>query len=168
MLLDMTSNIRLSQPVDLQIIMEIYANARDFMNRTGNVKQWVNGYPSVSYIEEEINKGHSFVIENNNGEIVGTFCFIIGDEPTYNKIYKGNWLNNKEYGTVHRVASSGKEKGVGEACFKWCFRQFPNIRVDTHRDNKVMQNILAKLDFKYCGIIYVQDGSERLAYQKET
>ena len=96
MLLDMTSNIRLSQPVDLQIIMEIYANARDFMNRTGNVKQWVNGYPSVSYIEEEINKGHSFVIENNNGEIVGTFCFIIGDDPTYNKIYKGNWLNNKE------------------------------------------------------------------------
>ena len=163
----MISNIRLSQFVDLPILMEIYATARDFMIRTGNRQQWVNEYPSVSFIEDEIYKGHSFVVGNSKGEIVGTFCFIIGNDPTYNKIYNGNWLNDKEYGAVHRVASSGKEKGVGEACFNWCLRQFPNVRVDTHRDNKVMQNILTKLDFKYCGIIYVQDGSERLAYQKE-
>jgi hypothetical protein len=64
--------------------------------------------------------GHSFVCENQEGELIGTFCFIIGDDPTYEKIYEGEWLNNDLYGTVHRIASSGKEKGIAEACFRWC------------------------------------------------
>ena len=148
--------------------MEIYETAREFMHRTANINQWVNGYPSQKLIEEDIDAGHSFVVQNNSGKIVGVFSFIIGKDPTYTKIYNGEWLNTDEYGTIHRIASSGIEKGVGEACFKWSFTQIPNIRVDTHRDNKVMQNILAKLDFKYCGIIYLHDGAERLAYQKST
>jgi len=66
-----------------------------------------------------------------------------------------------------RLASSGKEKGVAKACFEWCFSQCPNIRVDTHQDNVVMQRILEKLGFTYCGIIFVTNGTPRLAYQKK-
>ena len=146
--------------------MEIYETAREFMHRTANINQWVNGYPSQKLIEEDIDAGHSFVVQNNSGKIVGVFSFIIGEDPTYTKIYNGEWLNADEYVTIHRIASSGIEKGVGEACFKWSFTQISNVRVDTHRDNKVMQSILAKLDFKYCGIIYLHDGEERLAFQK--
>lgn len=139
------------------------------MQRSNNATQWGEGYPSTAFIQHEINAGHSFVCENESGVPVGTFCFILGEDPTYQKIYQGEWLNEGElYGTVHRIASSGKEKGVAEACFRWCFNQHHNIRVDTHRDNKVMQHIIRKLGFTYCGIILVQDGSERLAFQKIT
>lgn len=161
--------IKLIRPTtlsDLPEVMEMYEIARKFMREQGNSGQWVNGYPTENYIIEEISAEHSFVCENENSELVGTFCFIIGDDPTYREIFDGKWLNDAPYGAVHRVASSGKEKGVAEACFNWCFTQCRNIKVDTHRDNKVMQNVLTKLGFQYCGIIYVSNGSERLAYQK--
>lgn len=44
--------------------------------------------------------------------------------------------------------------------------QSDNIRVDTHKDNLVMQHILKKRGFRRCGIIYVKDGTERIAYQR--
>jgi len=162
----MITRIRPTTHDDLPEVMEIYAIARDFMCSTGNVSQWTDGYPLVAFIKEEIDAGHSFVCENQEGELIGTFCFIIGDDPTYENIYEGEWLNNDLYGTVHRIASSGKEKGIAEACFRWCFLQCNNVRVDTHRDNRVMQRILKKLGFSYCGIIYVSNGTERLAYQR--
>ena len=42
-----------------------------------------------------------------------------------------------------------------------------NIRIDTHRDNKIMQHNIEKHCFTYCGIIYLANGDERLAYQKQ-
>jgi len=162
----MITQIRRTTHTDLPEVMAIYAIAREYMRQTGNSSQWVDGYPSESLIAEEIAAGHSFVCENENGELVGTFCFIRGEDPTYAKIYNGKWLNDQPYATVHRIASSGKEKGVAKACFEWCFTQCPNIRVDTHRDNKVMQHILQSMGFTYCGIIFVANGTERLAYQK--
>ena len=42
-----------------------------------------------------------------------------------------------------------------------------NIRIDTHRDNRIMQHVLEKFGFTYCGIIYLLSGDERLAFQKE-
>lgn len=162
----MITRIRPTTYGDLPVVMDIYSIARDFMRQTGNPTQWNDGYPTVELLSQDVVKGYSFVCENQNHEIVGTFCFIIGDDPTYEKIYQGEWLNNDLYGTVHRIAASGREKGVAEASFKWCFAKCCNIRVDTHRDNVVMQRILEKLGFTYCGIIYVSNGTERLAYQK--
>lgn len=163
----MITTIRQTTLADIPGVMDLYEIARDFMRRQGNRSQWINGYPEETFITEEVVAGHSFVCENEKKELVGTFCFIIGDDPTYRKIYDGRWINDDAYGAVHRLASSGIEKGIAEAAFYWCFTQISNIRVDTHRDNKVMQHILQKLGFAYCGIIYVTDGSERLAYQKK-
>jgi hypothetical protein len=47
----------------------------------------------------------------------------------------------------------------------YCFSQDPNIRIDTHRDNKIMRHLVEKHGFAYCGIIYLDNGDERLAYQ---
>ena len=41
-----------------------------------------------------------------------------------------------------------------------------HIRIDTHEDNVVMQNLLKKLGFKFCGIIHLKNGDKRLAYEK--
>ena len=48
----------------------------------------------------------------------------------------------------------------------FCFSHDTNIRIDTHRDNKIMQHNILKHGFTYCGIIYLTSGDERLAYQK--
>lgn len=162
----MIAQIRPTTPDDLPEVMAVYAIAREFMCRSGNASQWAGGYPAEAFIGEEIVAGHSFVCENEAKEIVGTFCLIHGDDPTYAQIYDGEWLNNESYATVHRIASSGKEKGVAKFCIEWCFTRYPNIRIDTHRNNLVMQHIIQSMGFTYCGIIFVSNGSERLAYQK--
>lgn len=159
-------NIRSTELKELPLVMEIYDCARNFMRTTGNTTQWVNGYPSEAFIRQEIEEGHSFVCADEQGGISGTFCFILGDDPTYQHIYEGAWLNDEPYGVVHRLATNGRRKGVAAACLDWCFQRMPNVRVDTHRDNKVMQHILEKHGFQRCGIIYVKDGTERIAYQK--
>ena len=48
----------------------------------------------------------------------------------------------------------------------FCEKQIPHLRIDTHEDNKVMQHLIEKNGFKKCGIVYVEDGTERFAYEK--
>lgn len=158
--------IRPAELKDLPLVMEIYEYARAFMRATGNATQWIDGYPSEAFILREIEEGHSFVCTDEQGKILGTFCFIRGDDPTYQSIYEGNWLNDEPYGVVHRLATNGRKKGVAATCLNWCFQRTPNVRVDTHRDNKVMRHILEKYGFQPCGLIYVKNGTERIAYQK--
>ena len=101
--------------------------------------------------------------------VVGTFYFIRGKdiEPTYCEISDGAWKDDSEYGVVHRLASDGSEKGIGRFCLEWAFTQSGHLRVDTHTDNRVMQNLLSKLGFTRCGIIYViEDDYPRYAYEK--
>ena len=151
---------------DIEMIVPIYDKARKFMADNGNSNQWINGYPSIEIITEDIINGNCFICKNDEGNIVGAFTFIIGDDPTYEKIYSGQWLNNKPYGVIHRLVSNGSTHGVTKDCIEWCLKQIKNIRIDTHSDNKVMQNILNKMEFTYCGIIHTHNGTERLAFQK--
>ncbi len=159
-------NIRQTKLEDIDFVMKIYDYARDFMAGHGNGNQWINGYPSVELITSEIEKGHSYVCEDDEGEIVGTFCYIEGIDHTYLHIYDGEWLNDEPYAVIHRMASNGKQKGISSECLKWSFSKCHNIRIDTHRDNIVMQNILKKHGFVPCGIIFIDNGTERLAFQK--
>ena len=67
---------------------------------------------------------------------------------------------------IHRIAVKYHGRGIADFCFNECFKQFPIIRIDTHEDNIPMQRCLSKNGFEYCGIIYLANGSKRLAYQK--
>lgn len=151
---------------DIDVLMPIYDRARVFMADNGNPGQWTGGYPSEDLIRSEIKKGHSYVCCTSSGKIAGTFCFIIGEDPTYRLIEDGRWLAPGPYGTIHRLASSGLVKGVADACIGWCWNRIHNLRADTHADNTVMQNILSLNGFTRCGIIYTDNGSPRIAYQK--
>ena len=92
----MTLNIRMATMDDLNRLMEIFDHARHFMKETGNASQWINGYPQRELIANEIASAHCFVCEKNKN-IVGTFCFIQGPDPTYQYIEKGKWLNENPY-----------------------------------------------------------------------
>jgi len=157
--------IRKATLKDIDEIMKIYSRARQFMVDSGNPNQWIGGHPSRAVIEEDIAYGTSYVCEENQ-EILGVFAFILGEDPTYSYIEGGAWLNDEAYGTVHRLASSGKRAGIASICFDWCFEQCGNVRVDTHEDNRVMQHLIEKSGFMKCGIIYIANGSPRIAYQK--
>ena len=156
--------IERSKRIELNEIMSLFIYARNFMIHSGNPNQWINGYPSEKQIFKDITDNNSFVCRNEKGKIIATFCFKIGEDPTYHKII-GNWLNDNSYGVIHRLASDGTIKGIAFQCFDWCFQQINTIRVDTHADNKVMQHLFLKYGFKYCGIIFTHNGTERLAYQ---
>jgi hypothetical protein len=151
---------------DFDAVMDIYPDARLVMQKTGNENQWINGYPSGELIMNDIVNGNSYVCLDTNNEIAGTFCFVRGDDVTYSRIYDGQWLNDEPYGVIHRLAGKKNSRGIAASCLQWCFGRCCNIRVDTHRDNVIMQHILEKTGFVRCGIIYVANGTERIAFQK--
>lgn len=150
---------------DLDEVMTIYQKARQFMREHDNPTQWSGGWPAREQIEKDIAQGRSYVCINN-GKIAGVMCFLIGNDPTYAVIENGEWLNDDTYAVVHRIASSGEFKGTGSFMMRWAFDNSGNVRVDTHEDNYVMQNMLKKLGYTYCGIIHLENGDPRLAYQK--
>ncbi len=149
---------------DLPRLHEIFATARQFMASTGNPNQWTDGYPEDALLLDDIQQGDSYVwlLEDR---IVGTFVLRSGADPTYAKIYDGAWLNDEPYATIHRIASSGEVKGVFARSIEYALSQYRNLRIDTHRDNRVMQHVITKAGFTYCGIIYCWEDAERLAYQ---
>lgn len=158
--------IRVTELADLPAVMRIYESARQLMRDSGNPSQWGSGYPSVEIVIADIEQGQSYVCVDDDGDIVGVFCYFVGDEPTYRNIYEGQWIGDGPYGVVHRIASSGKHRGVATFCINWCLSNHPNIRIDTHRNNHAMHHLLSKMDFTRCGIIYLEDGSERVGYEK--
>ncbi len=159
-------NIRKTELADIHAVQALYEHARSFMAHHGNPSQWGNTYPPKSLIEQDIQEGVSYVCEEN-GQILATFFYKEGRDDTYAKIYDGQWLNDNPYGVVHRIASGGTVKGTASFCLDWALKQCGNLKIDTHRDNRIMQHLLDKNGFTYCGIIYLDDGTERLAYQKQ-
>ena len=161
-------DIRHSKTSDISRIMEIYAHARQFMADHGNPNQWgPTKWPPESLIQSDIAEGNSYVCIYY-GRIVGTFYFRQGRdvEPTYRKIEAGSWLSDSPYGVVHRIATDGTVKGVGQYCIEWAIAHCGHLRMDTHSDNYVMQNLLKKIGLTYCGIIHVEeDDYPRLAYE---
>lgn len=156
--------IRKTTRTDLPELMDLFAEARVFMAEMGNATQWVDGYPSRAQIEEDMERGYSYVCEAQ-GEILGTFYFPPGPDPTYIRIDGGAWLNDAPYHVIHRIATKGGTTGVASFCLEYCKSLDAHIRIDTHRNNVPMQNFLKKHGFVYCGIIYLENGDERLAYQ---
>ena len=157
--------IRLAENRDLDAIETVYAAARAYMAASGNPHQWGDScYPHRDLLAEDIAMRHLYVIVEN-GEIHGVFAFIFGDDPTYGYIEDGQWPNEKPYGTIHRIASDGKIKGMFTKAFDFCRGQTDELRIDTHRDNKTMQHVVTKHGFKRCGIIYLKNGDPRIAYQ---
>ena len=95
--------IRSTQIEDLDAAMALYDHARQYMRQNGNDQQWGGGYPSRELVTEDITKGQSYLCCDDNGAPLAVFCFTVGEEPTYRKIYQGTWLDEKPYGVIHRL-----------------------------------------------------------------
>ena len=162
----MSRTIREAKPADIPEIMQVMEAAKKIMRQSGNMHQWGDGYPSEAVIFSDTEKHGGFVIEDD-GHIVGYFAFLPSPEPTYSKIYNGEWQDDiRSYHVIHRIASYPDVHGIFSDIMDFCFSRDTNIRIDTHKDNHIMQHNIEKHGFTYCGIIYLASGDERLAYQK--
>ena len=163
-------HIRNTQAEELDSVMDVYARAREFMAAHGNPSQWgPTKWPPRDLVAHDIEEGKSHVCVAEDGRIAAVFFYDYGEDidPCYERIYDGAWLDDGPYGVVHRIASAGIVRGAGTACLEWALRQSGHLRIDTHGDNYVLQNLLRKLGFSQRGIIYVQeDDAPRLAFEK--
>lgn len=158
--------VRKAEYHDLPRIDEIYAYARDFMVKTGNPNQWGKTNPPHEWLVDDIAKGLLYVITAENA-IHGVFYFYIGKDPTYGNIEDGAWKYPEPYGTIHRIAADGSG-GILKTAVEFCSGMINHIRIDTHHDNIVMQNAVAKLGFERSGIIRLSNGDPRIAYERYT
>lgn len=158
--------IRESRMDDIPQILLVYEQAKLFMRSRGNLEQWTGGYPSELIIAADIAKHQHFIGKDDDGNVLVVFAFIEGKDPTYNYIEDGAWPDNRPYGTIHRIASSGLRAGMLQAALDFCFSRIDTIRIDTHADNHPMLDALKKQHFTRCGIIYLADGNPRTAFHK--
>ena len=158
------TTIRKAEKEDLTRIMEIYAAARQFMRDHGNFSQWDGEDAPERLLPGDIEAGNLYVLEED-GAIHAVFAFIIGADPCYAVIEQGAWKSDTPYAAVHRVASDGTLHNIIGRIMDFAKSNMPHIRIDTHENNKVMQKALEKQGFKRCGIIYVPDGTPRIAYE---
>ena len=158
-------HVRKTTLADFSEVMKIYREAREFMIKTGNPTQWWEGYPPEDLILNDIERGDSFVVVENE-EILAVFLYKHGVDPTYINIEDGSWLSEEPYGVIHRIAVNSKGRGVAAFVFDTVFGWCGNIRIDTHEGNLPMQRALEKNGFKYCGVIHIANGDPRVAYQR--
>ncbi len=157
----MDYTVRPAKMEDLYRIQEIYAAARAFMRDHGNPKQWGNTHPPLEKVREDVEKGRIFVLTPGDA-ILGGWGGWVGIDRTYERI-DGSWRSDSAYGTIHRIAGDGSGR-ILKTAVTFAGSRIRHLRIDTHEDNLVMQNAVARLGFQRRGIIYLGDGSPRLAY----
>ena len=146
---------------DLSIVMGLIEQGKAKMIKAGNPNQWSASYPAESTIRRDIAQGVCYLI-HECGKPIATFVAKEGPEPNYHHIDNGSWLDDQPYYVIHRVASVEGVHGVMADIIKYCSALTSSI----HADNRPMQTSLARLGFVYCGIIYVENGDSRQAYQR--
>jgi hypothetical protein len=145
------------------------------MRADGNLEQWsAPGFPPDDLLLRDISRGGGYVIESrwpvaaghdDKRSPVAYFALLPSPEPTYDYI-DGAWLTDEPYGVIHRIASYPDVHGVFSTIIDFAAARYPHLRIDTHRDNRIMQHVITAAGFTYCGIIWLPDGTERLAYER--
>ncbi len=159
---------KLTQPVtyrpavteDIPRILEIVQDARESLGRY-HIDQWQGPYPGAERFQEDIRLNQCFILEHE-GETGGFFVLSALPEPDYDKITDGKWSADMPYCVLHRAAVAREYRGSGmsQALMRCADEQaraygLKCIRVDTHRQNKPMQNLLRESGYRYRGNILV-------------
>ena len=161
--------IRQAFPNEIGAIMTVIESARTALAEAGSTQwQGADGYPTEETIFDDVLNGQAYV-GIVDGQIVSYAAVIVDGDPAYDKIYDGDWKHhNKRYITFHRIAvlSEFTGQGIAQTFIQGLIEgtDAHDFRCDTHEKNTVMQHILEKLGYVYCGKVPI-DG-ERLAYQK--
>lgn len=182
--------IRPATAADIPALRPVFEAAKSIMRADGNHEQWsAPGFPDDALLLRDIDRVGGYVIESRYpvptghdetedpavmpgqaGHLVASqpvayFALLPSPEPTYDYI-EGAWLTDEPYGVIHRIASYPDVHGIFSAIIDFAAARYPRLRIDTHRDNRIMQHVITAAGFTYCGIIWLPDGTERLAYER--
>lgn len=146
---------------DLERAIDIM-NAAIVRLGAAGVDQWQHGYPNVERLECDIKEGIGYVLCEGE-EVVAYGAMVLTGEPAYAHITDGQWLTNEaDYAVVHRmcVAQEHLGRGFGREFMLSAEREAAkyksSMRIDTHADNRIMQQMVRKMGYEYCGIIYFE------------
>ena len=160
--------LRLAQQHEAGICYQCIEDARAYHKSLG-FEQWHPDYPTRQTIFDDIAQGIGYAFTDDTG-VIGYCCIVIGDEPAYHEI-DGAWKTDRPYAVVHRMAFNRRARGSGlsHEAFQhiedYCLmHRIDAIRLDTQEENKVMQHILGREGFEYCGMVQF-DGGPKLAYE---
>lgn len=158
-------------PEYLDTIMEIYDKAREYMRANGNFVQWLKGYPSREVALSDMEKEQLYLYKDNE-KIIAVFALDYSKDPLFAKLSEGKWLNDEKYAIIRRIAVAGDMhgKGIASHCFSYalkCAKEngVNNLRLITHKKNIAMLKAMQKFGFTYCGLVDLNDGYPRMAYQ---
>lgn len=155
--------VRPTKPDELGRILEIYAAARRYMAENGNPAQWGSSYPRRELLEEDLRRGQLYVVTEGD-KIHGAFVLALGEEPTYAEMENGAWEHD---GPTARSTGSPAtaRKGRLRPVRGVLPGQMECLRIDTHERNGTMRHLIEKHGFARRGVIHVEDGSPRIAYE---
>lgn len=153
-------------------MLEIIGQAQRYLRDQG-IDQWQDGYPDEAVVREDIRLRQGYVLERE-GKVLGIASIVFGGEPTYEVIYEGAWTTEAPYASIHRVALDEAARGTGaadeimrEAEAIVLARGVHAIRIDTHRENRVMRGMLGRNGYTPSGVIYLASGAPRVALEKK-
>ena len=102
-----------------------------------------------------------------DNELKGVFAWWYGPhaEPTYDTVYGGRWISDEPYGVVHRIAAA-EHSGAGKEAIQWAIKASNgHLKIDTHEANAAMRHVLESLGFSERGVILLNNGEPRIAYE---
>ena len=154
---------------DVSAVAEIMAAASRRLGAAG-IDQWQRGYPNRASVERDVADGVGMVLcEGDTIIVYGAVIFFSG-EPAYDDLTGGEWLTAGDYACVHRLCVNEIFVGMGfskhfmMAAEAMASERVKSIRIDTHPENKIMQGLIQRLGYTYCGDVVIE--SRRLAYEK--
>lgn len=148
---------------DIKKIEQIIEIARLSLAKDG-VDQWQKSNPNLDLIKKQIQKNMAYVYEKD-GQVVGYAFISPEDEPDYEKLL--DRFSRNTFFVIHTFMVDSSIEGAGSAFFREIIdfaedRGIESIRIDTHNDNFRMKGLLEKFDFKYLGVIQVdEDGVKK-------
>lgn len=156
---------------DIPEIMAIINDAKVNLKNIG-IDQWQDGYPNEAGIEADIKGGNSYLYYENN-QLVAVLALFFGEDPLYQHIENGEWLTDRPYSAIHRVAVANDMLGQGVMGRVFDISEtltrlhgFGSMRIDTHEGNTSMRRAIEKAGYTYCGHVFLENGDLRLAYEK--
>ena len=163
--------MRRAENKDINKIEYIIESAKKALKEDG-VDQWQIGSMDRNFLENQINKGKSYVYEDR-GEVIA-YAYLSDDkEAAYEDLEDS--FKGENYITIHTFAvdMESREKGLGSRfmmeILKYVVNQnLDSLRIDTHQDNFSMRSLLNKFDFKKIGNILIDEEGRkklRIAYE---
>lgn len=153
---------------DIEIIVGLVESASKRLGAAG-IDQWQRGYPNRASVERDVENGVGMVL-CEGASIIAYGAVIFTGEPAYDDLTGGEWLTSGEYAVVHRLCVSEIFVGMGfskqfmHAAEAMASERVRSMRIDTHPENKIMQGLIQRLGYTYCGDVVIE--SRRLAYEK--